>query len=76
MTKEQRDIIGFMGWMVLTIPLSLIITLPAMILREMCQYHKYLEPCGLNFEIDDVYRYSIAILIGQYIQATIIFSLL
>ena len=43
-----------------------------MVLRELYQYKKYLKPCGLNFEWDDVVRYSIIIIFAQIVQLIII----
>ena len=39
-----------------------------MVLRERYQYKKYLKPCGINFEWDDVVRYSLVIIFAQIVQ--------
>lgn len=46
-----------------------------MIIREVYQYNKYLKPCGLSFEWDDVVRYSITILATEAIRDAIIIAL-
>ena len=47
-----------------------------MVLRELYQYKKYLKPCGINFEWDDVVRYSIIIIIAtEAIRDAIIIAL-
>lgn len=63
---------GILTYSILTILTTSILTLPLMVLRELYQYKKYLEPCGLNFEWDDVVRYSIIIIFAQIVQIVII----
>ena len=46
-----------------------------MVLRELYQYKKYLKPCGLNFEWDDVVRYSITIIATEAIRDAIMIAL-
>lgn len=46
-----------------------------MVLRELYQYKKYLKPCGLNFEWDDVVRYSLVIIATEAIRDAIIIAL-
>lgn len=47
-----------------------------MVLRELYQYNKYLKPCGINFEWDDVVRYSITIIATEAIRDAIIIALI
>ena len=63
---------GILIYSILTILTTSILTLPLMVLRELYQYKKYLKPCGLNFEWDDVVRYSIIIIFAQIVQLVII----
>lgn len=63
---------GILTYSILTILTTSILTLPLMVLRELYQYKKYLKPCGLNFEWDDVVRYSITIIFAQIVQLVII----
>lgn len=63
---------GILTYSILTILTTSILTLPLMVLRELYQYKKYLKPCGLNFEWDDVVRYSIIIIFAQIVQLVII----
>lgn len=53
---------GILTYSILTILTTSILTLPLMVLRELYQYKKYLKPCGLNFEWDDIVRYSFVII--------------
>ena len=46
-----------------------------MVLRELYQYKKYLKPCGLNFEWNDVVRCSITIIAIEAIIDAIIIAL-
>lgn len=63
---------GILTYSILTILTTSILTLPLMVLRELYQYKKYLKPCGLNFEWDDVVRYSLIIMLTQILQLVII----
>lgn len=63
---------GILTYSILTILTTSILTLPLMVLRELYQYKKYLKPCGLNFEWDDVVRYSLVILFAQIMQIIIL----
>lgn len=66
---------GILTYSILTILTTSILTLPLMVLRELYQYKKYLKPCGLNFEWDDVVRYSIIIIATEAIRDAIIIAL-
>lgn len=63
---------GILTYSILTILTTSILTLPLMVLREIYQYKKYLKPCGINFEWDDVVRYSITIIATEAIRDAII----
>lgn len=63
---------GILTYFILTILTTSILTLPLMVLRELYQYKKYLESCGINFEWDDVVRYSITIVATEAIRDAII----
>lgn len=63
---------GILTYSILTILTTSILTLPLMVLRELYQYKKYIKPCGLNFEWDDVVRYSITIIATEAIRDAII----
>lgn len=62
---------GILTYSILTILTTSILTLPIMVLRELYQYKKYLKPCGINFELDDVVKYSITIMLAQILQLKI-----
>ena len=66
---------GILTYSILTILTTSILTLPLMGLRELYQYKKYIKPCGLNFEWDDVVRYSITIIATEAIRDAIIIAL-
>lgn len=66
---------GILTYSILTILTTSILTLPLMVLRELYQYKKYLKPCRLNFEWDDVVRYSIIIIATEAIRDAIIIAL-
>lgn len=68
----KRNIIGFIGWVLLTILLTPIITLPTMIYREYRQSEVY----GFPVEEEDIFSYSLAILIGFILQLKIIMLIL
>lgn len=68
----QNNTKGILTYFILTILTTSILTLPLMVLRELYQYKKYLKPCGINFEWDDVVRYSITIMLAQILQLLII----
>lgn len=66
---------GILTYSILTILTTSILTLPLMVLRELYQYKKYLKPCGINFEWDDVVRYSITIIATEAIRDAIMIAL-
>ena len=66
---------GILTYSILTILTTSILTLPLMVLRELYQYKKYIKPCGLNFEWDDVVRYSIIIIATEAIRDAIMIAL-
>lgn len=66
---------GILTYSILTILTTSILTLPLMVLRELYQYKNYLKPCGINFEWDDVVRYSITIIATEAIRDAIIIAL-
>lgn len=63
-TAEKRDTIGTFAFFFLSILLGIVV-LPAMVLREVYQYNKYLKPCGIGFEWWDIIRYGIFIIAGS-----------
>ena len=67
---------GILTYSILTILTTSILTLPLMVLRELHQYKKYLKPCGINFEWDDVVRYSITIIATEAIRDAIMIALI
>ena len=66
---------GILTYSILTILTTSILILPLMVLRELYQYKKYLKPCGINFEWDDVVRYSITIIATEAIRDAIMIVL-
>lgn len=58
----NRNTLGAIAFALLSLALGIIVY-PFMIIREIYQYHKYLKPCGLPFETDDVIFYSFIIFI-------------
>ena len=66
--KQYRNVIGFFGWIAVSCIIGLL-ALPIMVAREEYQYKKYKLPL---FEWDDVYRYTIAIVIGSVVNAILI----
>ena len=69
---NKRDWIGLACWLLVSILIGLL-ALPVMVGREIYQYkHYHLE----KFELEDVVRYSIIIIIGSIINYLILDSLL
>ena len=69
---NKRDWIGLACWLLVSILIGLL-ALPIMACREIYQYkHYHLE----KFELDDVVRYSIIIILGIIINYLILDSLL
>lgn len=71
-TLNRRDWIGLACWFLLSVLIG-IIALPLMIWREVYQYDKYKLP---RFELEDVVRYSLVIILGSIINYFILDSLL
>lgn len=67
MSQTGRNRIGFVGWLLVAILLSILAAIP-MVARELYQSKKY----GFSLEKDDIYRYTIAILIGSAIQVVLL----
>ena len=63
-TLNKRDWIGLACWFLLSVLIG-IIALPLMIWREVYQYDKYQLP---RFELEDVVRYSLVIIIGSVVN--------
>lgn len=61
---NKRDWIGLACWLLLSVLIG-IIALPLMIWREVYQYDKYQLP---RFELEDVVRYSLVIIIGSVVN--------
>ena len=61
---NKRDWIGLVCWFLLSVLIG-IIALPLMIWREVYQYDKYQLP---SFELEDVVRYSLVIIIGSVVN--------
>ena len=53
----SRNTKGIIGWSLLALLFGIIVAIP-MYLREKYQYEKYLKPCKLDFEWDDIIRYG------------------
>ena len=71
-TLNKRDWIGLACWLLVSILIGLL-ALPIMACREIYQYkHYHLE----KFELDDVVRYSIIIILVSIINYLILDSLL
>ena len=69
---NKRDWIGLSCWLLVSILVGLL-ALPIMVCREIYQYkHYHLE----KFELEDVVRYSIIIILGSIINYLILDSLL
>ena len=69
---NKRDWIGLACWLLVSILIGLI-ALPVMVGREIYQYNHYHLA---KFEVEDVVRYSIIIIIGSIINYLILDSLL
>ena len=69
---NRRDWIGLACWLLVSILIGLL-ALPVMIGREIYQYKHYHLA---KFELEDVVRYSIIIIIGSIINYFILDSLL
>ena len=63
-TFNKRDLIGLACWFVISAFLG-IICLPIMVGREIYQYKRYFLP---RFELEDVIRYGIVILLGSVVN--------
>ena len=69
---NKRDWIGLACWLLVSILVGLL-ALPIMVCREIYQYkHYHLE----KFELEDIVRYSVVILLGSIINYLILDSLL
>ena len=63
LTFNKRDLIGLTCWLLISILVGLL-ALPIMVVREYYQYKHYkLE----MFELEDIIRYSCAIIVGSVI---------
>lgn len=62
-TSGKRNKIGFVGWVAASILLGLLAEV-LMICREVWQSNRY----GFDIELDDVSRYSLAIVIGSAVH--------
>ena len=69
---NKRDWIGLACWLFVSILIGLI-SLPIMVCREIYQYKHYHLA---KFELEDVVRYSIIIILGSIINYLILDSLL
>ena len=69
---NKRDWIGLACWLLVSILIGLI-ALPVMVGREIYQYNHYHLA---KFELDDVVRYSIIIILGSIINYLMLDSLL
>ena len=69
---NKRDWIGLACWLLISILVGLL-ALPIMIGREIYQYNHYHLA---KFELEDVVRYSIIIILGSIINYLILDSLL
>ena len=69
---NKRDWMGLAGWMLVSILMGLL-ALPVMVGREIYQYKRYHLA---KFELEDVVRYSIIIILGSIINYLILDSLL
>ena len=85
MTRNTKGVIGFsaitIGLIIIalffltgaaTVILPIFITLFAMAMRENYQYKKYLKPCGLPPEWDDVFLYGFTILFSGVVCAFVL----
>ena len=71
-TTDKRNILGCIGWLILTILFTAFITEPLMIWRE----YRQSKQGGFPVEQDDIAMYSIVILAGQMIQIGILASII
>ena len=69
---NKRDWIGLACWLLVSILIGLL-ALPVMVVREIYQYKHYHLA---KFELEDVVRYSIIIILGSIINYLILDSLL
>ena len=69
---NKRDWIGLACWLIVSILIGLL-ALPVMVGREIYQYKHYHLA---KFELEDVARYSIIIILGSIINYLILDSLL
>ena len=69
---NKRDWIGLACWLLVSILVGML-ALPIMVCREIYQYKHYHLA---KFELEDVVRYSIIIIIGSIINYFILDSLL
>ena len=69
---NNRDWIGLACWLLISILVGLL-ALPVMVGREIYQYNHYHLA---KFELEDVVRYSIIIILGSIINYLILYSLL
>lgn len=69
---NKRDWIGLACWLLISILIGLL-ALPVMIGREIYQYKHYHLA---KFELEDIVRYSVVILLGSIINYLILDSLL
>lgn len=61
---NKRDVTGFLAWLVVSLIVGLF-SLPIMIFREVYQWkHYHLK----RFELEDVIRYGLVILIGSLVK--------
>lgn len=85
MTRNTKGVIGFSAITIVLILIAsffltgsaavilpIFITLFAMIIREDYQYKKYLKPCGLPREWDDIALYSFTILFSGVLFAFVL----
>ena len=69
---NKRDLIGLACWLLVSILVGLL-AFPIMVGREIYQYKHYHL---VKFELEDVVRYSIIIILGSIINYLILDSLL
>lgn len=58
--QNKRDWYGVVGWFIVSLLINLLALIP-MVYREYYQYKRY----NIEFEWEDVIRYSIVILVGS-----------
>lgn len=71
-TLNKRDWIGLACWLLISILIGLL-ALPVMVGREIYQYKHYHLA---KFEWEDIFRYSVVIVLGSIINYLILDSLL